>query len=68
MEVSNNMTKYQLIGVPINIIFQNETYTFNMELINSLLSYRCIIRKCKVSLKIYIEDARKIENKEAGIS
>ena len=54
MEVNNNMTKYQLIGVPINIIFQNETYTFNMELINSLLSYRCIIRKCKVSLKISI--------------
>ena len=39
-----------------------------MELINSFLSYRCIIRKCKVSLKISIEDARKIENKEAGIS
>ena len=68
MEENNNMTKYQLLGVPQNIIFQDESYTFKKELINSFLSYRCINRKCNASLKISLEDARKIENKDTRIS
>ena len=68
MEENKNMTKYQILGVPQNIIFQNESYTFKKELINSFVSYRCINRKCNASLKISLEDAKKIENKEEGIS
>ena len=60
MEENNNMTKYQLLGVPQNIIFQEESYAVKKELFNSFLSYRCINRKCKASLKISLEEARKI--------
>ena len=61
-------TKYQILGIPKNIEFQQNTYTFKKELLNSIVSYRCYFRKCKASIKISLENAPKIENKEEGFS
>lgn len=64
MEPENIKTKYHQLGVPQELIFQNYTYKFKKELINSILSYRCMHRKCNASLKISIENAKKIYSKK----
>ena len=59
MENKEHNTKYESLGVPQKLIIQNETYVFKKELTKDLLSYRCIHRKCKSSLKISVENAKK---------
>ena len=64
MENQNQKTKYEELGIPKNIIIQNYKYCFKKELTNTIVSYRW----CKALLKISIENAKKIENKEGVLT
>ena len=64
MENQEHNTKYETLGVPQKLIIQNETYVFKKELTKDQLSYRCIHRKCKSSLKISVENAKNINKNE----
>ena len=68
MEDKKEQTKYDELGIPKNIIIQNNTFCFKKEIINEYVSYRCIHRKCKAGLKISIENAKKIEDKEGALN
>jgi hypothetical protein len=37
-------------------------------LVNSFISYFCIHRKCNVNIKSSVENAKKISNKDEGLS
>ena len=64
MTEKNKQTIYEKLGIPQQINIQNEIYTFKVELINSYVSYRCIHRACNASVKITIENAKKLFGKE----
>ena len=64
MDSGKTKTKYEELGLSQKIIISNEIYTFKKELINDFISYRCIHRNCKASIKISLEVAKKINNKE----
>ena len=68
MEDKKQKTKYEELGIPKNIIIQNNTYSFKKELLNDNVSYRCIHRKCKAGLKISIANAKKIEDNEGALN
>ena len=64
MDSGKTKTKYEELGLSQKIIISNEIYTFKKQLINDFISYRCIYRNCKASIKISLEVAKKINNKE----
>ena len=64
MDRNKRIYKYQLLGVPKQIIIQNNYYSFKKELNNSFISYRCVHRNCNASIKISLENAKKIFNKD----
>jgi len=60
MEIQEQKTKYEELGIPKNIIIQNYKYCFEKELTNAIVSYRCFRRKCKSLLKIELENEKKL--------
>ena len=64
MENNNVTFKYQKLVVPQKILIENYHYSFKKELYISFISYRCINRNCKASIKLSLENAKKILNKE----
>ena len=63
MENISAFKKYEVLGVPQKIMFKSEVYSFKKELTNNFLSYRCVHRQCKASLKLSTETAKQIESK-----
>ena len=63
MDSGNTKTKYEELGLSQKIIISNEIYTFKKLYINDFVSYRCIHRNCKATIKISLEVAKKINNK-----
>lgn len=45
-------------------MLNGQIYSFKKEWVKDYLSYRCIHRQCKCSIKIAIDNAKKIESKE----
>ena len=68
MENEAQKTKYEKLGIPQQIILQNGTYSFKKELINSYVTYRCVHRACKANIKISIDNAKKLFDKNQSIS
>lgn len=64
MESGKTKTKYEELGFSQKIFISYEIYTFKKQLNNNFISYRCIHRNCKTSIKISLEYAKKINNKE----
>ena len=64
MTEQNKQTVYEKLGIPRQIEIQKEIYTFKVQLINSYVSYRCIHHACKSSVKITIENAKKLFRKD----
>ena len=46
MEIVNARKKYEMIGVPHQIMLKGEIYCFKKQLMNNYLSYRCVHRQC----------------------
>ena len=64
MEDKKPILKYEQLGLPKQIMLNGQNNSFKKELAKSYLSYRCIHRHCKCSIKIGIDMSKTIESKD----